>query len=635
MGCTIGKHRHGRRGYWLRNGAAICLEIGNRAWLATGRAIGFVKRMSKIADRRSGIRGLRSLIFRFRSTAVIRHVAVPQLGGTAPQRAHADHCAALLGRSQGLHRSAMLSIAASLLVACHQPPRITADLDMAETQASEPEAIMAAASIQARQVPEIAPQLALVSVRPDQVWDALRERFRLDHRVDHPAVAAQINWLKRNPRYFQQRAAAFARYMPYIADELLAYDIPGELALMPVIESALDPYAYSPGGAAGLWQFISITADRFELQRNHWYDGRRDVVAATDAAISYLSFLYQSFDDWLLVMAGYNAGEGTVRRSLRRYASGSHKDSDAAGASAESHASKFWRMSLPRETRQYVPRILAYAAVINDPQRYGVTLPDIPHQPGFQTVTLPGQYDLMKVADTLELSLDDLYALNPALNQWATPAQGPHRLIVPAELDAKAAANLLAAIPERDRMGWKRVTVAAGDTLGGLARRHGADLAGIRKANRLKGDRIRIGQALYIPKSSVDPSRYPIARLTGGTTHTVTAGDSLWSIARKHDVRIKQLVRWNELNPKKPLRLGQQIHVGATDRRVVRKVRYKVRKGDSLSRIASRFKVSTSDITRWNNLDAKRYLKPGQRLTLHVTVASAGNRGSSVGAGGR
>ncbi|MFK7913182.1 MAG: LysM peptidoglycan-binding domain-containing protein [Pseudomonadales bacterium] len=557
------------------------------------------------------------------------HTTTPRLGSTAVQPSRNDHCAVRPKRSQGLHRSAVLSIAASLLIACHQPPHIAADLNTSAREATQPEQTLEPAAPHSRSVPAITPQLAIVSVRPDQVWDALRDSFRLDHNLDSPAVTAQINWLKRHPHYFQQRAAAFARYMPYIADELSAYDIPGELALMPVIESALDPYAYSPGGAAGLWQFISITAERFDLQRNHWYDGRRDVVAATDAAISYLSFLYQSFDDWLLVMAGYNAGEGTVRRSLRRYASTSH----SAGTN-DDHPSKFWRMSLPRETRQYVPRILAYAAVIADPARYGVTLPDIPHQPGFQTVTLPGQYDLMKIADTLALSLDDLYALNPALNQWATPAEGPHRLIIPAELDAVTATAQLAAIPERDRMGWKRIKVAAGDTLGGLAQRHGADLAGIRKANRLKSDRIRVGQALYIPKSSIDPSRYPIARLTGGTSHTVSAGDSLWSIARKHDVRISQLVRWNELNPKKPLRLGQQIHVGATDRAVVRKVRYKVRQGDSLSRIASRFKVSTGDIARWNSLDAKRYLKPGQRLTLHVTVASAGNRGSASTAGG-
>ena len=608
MGCTIGKDRHGLRGRLRRRARAMGPG-------GTGAGI---------------IRGWLSL-------AVIR----PAQENTSQSRCATMHrpspgYSALPQRPpQGLGRYAIFGFAASLLVACHQPPRLTDTLSATDEEAvtsTDPVASTSTRSVLplARSAPDIHPQLVLVDVRPDQLWEALRESFRLDHNLDSADVRAQIDWLKRNPRYFQQRAAAFARYMPYIADELSAYDIPGELALMPVIESALDPYAYSPGGAAGLWQFISITADRFDLQRNHWYDGRRDVVAATDAAISYLSFLHQSFDDWLLVMAGYNAGEGTVRRSLRRY----NKTANERGTATSEHQSKFWHMNLPRETRQYVPRILAYAAVIADPQRYGVTLPDIPHQPGFRTVTLPGQFDLMKVADTLALSLDELYSLNPALNQWATPAQGPHRLIVPPDQDTEAAAAQLLAIPERDRMGWTRITVASGDTLSGLAQRHGADLAGIRKANRLRSDRIRIGQTLFIPKASVDQSRYPIARLIGGTTHTVRSGDSLWSIARKHDVRIKQLVRWNELNPKKPLRLGQKIHVGATDRKVTRRVRYKVRQGDSLSRIASRFAVSTADIARWNQLDTQRYIKPGQRLTLHVTVASAGNRGATGTAGG-
>ncbi|MGI9325162.1 MAG: LysM peptidoglycan-binding domain-containing protein [Pseudomonadales bacterium] len=444
----------------------------------------------------------------------------------------------------------------------------------------------------------------------------MSDNFALDDLTHHKAVKQEIKWLQRHPLYFQQRATAFAKYMPYIAEELREYGIPGELALMPVIESALDPYAYSPGGAAGLWQFIDVTAQRFGLQRDWWYDGRRDVIAATDAAISYLSFLHQSFDDWLLVMAGYNAGEGTIRRALRRYRSAAH-----SSPSATADDSTFWRLGLPRETRAYVPRVLAYAAVIKDPERYGIKLPMITNKPGFKVVTLAAQYDLMKVAKTLDLPINDLYRWNPAFNQWATPVTGPHRVIVPTNINATAASEQLAAIPEAQRMGWQRVTVASGDTLSGLAHRHGTQVSAIRKANRLQSDQIRVGRALYIPKSSTALSDYPVAKLHGGKTVTVGQGDSLWSIAQAHDVRIKDLVRWNELNPKRPLRVGQQIHVGATDRRVVRRVRYKVRRGDSLSLIASRFNVRTADIVRWNSIDRGAYLKPGQRLTLHVNVA--------------
>ncbi|MEM1230981.1 MAG: LysM peptidoglycan-binding domain-containing protein [Pseudomonadota bacterium] len=442
------------------------------------------------------------------------------------------------------------------------------------------------------------------------LWQQFRDGFALDHHLDHPAVQAELRWFKRHPNYFRLRSQAFATYMPYVLQEVQAYGIPTELALMPVIESALDPYAFSPGGAAGLWQFIDATAQRFGLRKTWWYDGRRDVIAATDAAMSYLSFLHQSFDDWLLVMAGYNAGEGSVRRALRRY--------KAQNAATEPG---FFDLRLPGETRQYVPRILAYAAVIADPEKYGVGLPELPLQPGFRTVTLPAQFDLMKVSELLQMPLEDLYRWNPALNQWATPAKGPHRLIVPPELDVVQAESRFAGIAEKERMGWKIITVRAGDSLSTIAARNGIRSADIRKINRLRSDLIRAGQQLYIPKSKEAAAQYPIARLHGDRTHTVRPGDSLWKLARANGVTIKQLVRWNELNPKAPLRVGQTLHVGRTSRSVMRKVRYRVRSGDNLSRIASRFNVRSADIASWNGLDISDYLQPGQRLTLHVNVA--------------
>ena len=180
-------------------------------------------------------------------------------------------------------------------------------------------------------------------------------------------------------------------------------------------------------------------------------------------------------------------------------------------------------------------------------------------------------------------------------------------------------------------MGWKIVTVKRGDSLSTLAHRNGTRSAAIRKINRLKSDMIREGQQLYIPKSKQAATSYPIARLHGDRTHTVRAGDSLWKLARKHEVSISQLVRWNELNPKAPLRVGQTLNVGKTSRSVMRKVRYRVRSGDSLSRIAAKFNVRTADIASWNGLDQAKYLKPGQRLTLHVNVAKGAPATSAVG----
>ena len=180
------------------------------------------------------------------------------------------------------------------------------------------------------------------------------------------------------------------------------------------------------------------TADRFGLEDNWWYDGRRDIVAATDAALAYFSFLYQTFDDWYLALAGYNAGEGNVRRALRK------------AKVNEITSDTYWHLPLPQETKRYVPRLLAYAAIIAEPQRYDIALPETTTAVTFKALELPEQFDLMKIAHVLELEIDEVYRLNPALNQWATPPEGPHRLLVPA--DATDAADRLHAVPANERV---------------------------------------------------------------------------------------------------------------------------------------------------------------------------------------
>ncbi|MEM1437289.1 MAG: LysM peptidoglycan-binding domain-containing protein, partial [Pseudomonadota bacterium] len=382
---------------------------------------------------------------------------------------------------------------------------------------------------------------------PETVWDRLRDGFSLQHAREAEAVQAELRWLERHPGYFLRRSERLERFLPAIVEQVTAAELPLEIALMPIVESALDPYAFSPGGAAGLWQFIPATADRFKLKRDYWYEARRDVEAATAGAIAYLKILYRRFDDWELALAAYNAGEGTVSRALRRHRK--------AHGEIRDRRSPFWTIRLPQETRRYVPRILALAAAIEAPERIGIELPAVLAEPTLQSVRLPGQFDLMKVASTLDVPVDELYALNPALNQWATPPDGPHRLYLPARLNAAEAEAALSAVDPDQRVAWARIQVRSGDTLSTLARRHGTDIASIRRSNQLRGDRIRVGQALLIPKSSAHPAHYPIPRRSAGKTHTVVAGDSLWSVSRQYGVTVSQLVRWNELHPKATLRL--------------------------------------------------------------------------------
>ncbi|MEQ8860187.1 MAG: LysM peptidoglycan-binding domain-containing protein [Pseudomonadales bacterium] len=502
-------------------------------------------------------------------------------------------------------------LATLLLASCQvlAPSPTLPATDAAETIAVLIEPV-AVPRIARRALPEAPPA-------PD-LWADIRATFVLDHALEQSRVQQELRWLKRHPSYLPRLKERLQRYLPHIHAEIHERGLPGELALLPIVESALDPYAFSHGGAAGLWQFIPATAKRFGLPRNWWMDGRRDPVLATDAALDYLEHLHGRLDDWYLAVAGYNAGEGNVRRALRK-----SKDGDRT----------FWVLDLPRETSAYVPRLLALAAVVAEPEAHGLELPELLPEPAFFTIETHGQFDLARAASALQMPVEALYEWNPALNQWATPPEGPHRLHVPIGL-AENAQDRISRVPENQRVQWLRIEVARGDTLSQIARRHSTDVATLRRVNQLNGSTIRAGQALFIPRSSEALSAYPVAARTPAGDYQVKPGDSLWSIARAHQVDLSRLIRVNQIGPKEVLKVGQRLNIPGTSgttqasapgssRDIIRKVRYGVRRGDSLAKIANRFNVGVNDLAQWNRLDTRNYLQPGQKLLIYVNVAAA------------
>ncbi len=450
---------------------------------------------------------------------------------------------------------------------------------------------------------------------PDpSLWADLIEGFQLDRHTEQKRVQQELRWLKRHPSYLHNMRGRLERHLAYIHGEVKARGMPSELALLPIVESALDPYAFSHGGAAGLWQFIPATAKRFGLERNWWYEGRRDPVAATEAALDYLDYLYRRFDDWYLALAGYNAGEGNVNRAKR-------KAPEGAG---------FFELKLPRETSAYVPRLLALAELVANPEALGVTLPAIGPEVPFEVVSTGSQMDLSVISRVTELDVETLYLWNPALNQWSTPPNGPHHLILPVA-EAERAAARIASVPADERVEWLRITVKPGDTLSQLASRHRTDVASLKQANGLRTARITAGDSLLIPKTPRAISNSITSR-NQGTTYVVQNGDSLWTISRAHNIPINKLMKTNHVGPKDYLRVGQKLTlpggtsspmaVSASRETQIRKVRYGVRRGDSLARIASKFNVRVKDIVNWNKLNTKDYLQPGQTLLLYVNAST-------------
>jgi membrane-bound lytic murein transglycosylase D len=449
-------------------------------------------------------------------------------------------------------------------------------------------------------------------------WRQLHSGLQLGG-TRHVEVQRQLAQYRRNARQVEIIFQRGSPYLGYIQGEVSKRGFPTEITLLPFVESSYDPFAYSHGRAAGLWQFIPGTARLYGLQLDWWYDGRRDVVASTRAALDYLDKLQQKFDgDWLLALAAYNSGEGTVGKAIAK--------NRRTGKPTD-----FWHLELPPETSAYVPKLLAISAMVANPGKYGIHLEPLPAQAGFEVVPTGGQLDLAVAAELAGLGTDELHRLNPGFNRWATHPDGPHRLAIPTEKAGSFRSNL-AALPESERVKWVRHKVEKGDTLSEIAARYDTTTTVLQRTNKLNGTGIRTGKHLLVPVAAKQPERYAVVAEhlqpdhsdADKLTYRVRNGDSLWSIANKHNVSIKQITRWNRLDSGALIKPGQHLvlwnrHEGSKDK-TVRTVHYTVRSGDSLSRIAQKFSVSIADLRRWNNLSRNKYLQPGQNLKLHVDV---------------
>ncbi|MFT7558646.1 MAG: membrane-bound lytic murein transglycosylase D [Flavobacteriales bacterium] len=475
--------------------------------------------------------------------------------------------------------------------------------------------------------PEFLPEFLVYDL-----WQRMREDFQWES-IDNSRVDIHMRWYLKHPRYIERVTQRGSLYLFHILNELELRDMPYELALLPIVESAFDPFAYSPSRASGLWQFVPWTARDLKLKQSWWYDGRRDVVASTSAALTYLQRLHKRYDgDWLLALAAYNSGMGRVNRAIRK--------NKKAGLPTD-----FWNLNLPKETASYVPRMIALAKIFENPSKYKLTLSPAPNTPQFAKVFVDSQIDLAQAADFAEIDMNTLYGLNPGFNRWATDPDGPHTLLIPIAKESIFRKNL-AANPAESRMTWTRYRIKRGDSLSTIARKFKLSAATLKSVNKIKGTNIREGKTLLIPKAGYNSEHYSKSfeqrlakRQAQGkksnlakSVYTINSGDSLWSISRKFGVTDKQIARWNNMAPKDLIHIGQKLTIWTKRKKVasqngnegvLRKLSYRVRKGDSLARIAGKFKVRIHDIVKWNALNQKHYLQPGQSLTLYVDVKNS------------
>ncbi|HEU5137325.1 MAG TPA: LysM peptidoglycan-binding domain-containing protein [Steroidobacteraceae bacterium] len=467
----------------------------------------------------------------------------------------------------------------------------------------------------------------IAGLTPEQypdVFDRIRAGFKLKD-IDSRQIDVQLAWYANNPQYLERVFGRAVPYLHHIVQEIERRGMPLELALLPVVESAFEPYARSWATANGLWQFMPGTGERFGLKQDWWYDGRRDVMASTRAALDYLQYMHDEFfDDWLLAIAAYNCGEFRVQREVNA--------NRAAGKGVD-----FFSLRLPSETRAYVPKLLAMRRLVANPEDYGIAFSPIPNEPYFARVETGGQLDLTLAAELAGITLDEVYELNPGFHRWATDPAGPHFLLLPRDTAEAFNKNLELLSPD-ERVRVSLHTVKSGESVATIAKKYKTQAIVVRDMNGLDANSpLVVGSELRVPTAVVNlPAKVMLAAARvdghGGRSgrrpavHVVRSGDSLWRIAKRNRMDVATLARLNGMGPGDTLRAGQKLVLNTratSGSRTAssgnsRAVSYKVRSGDTLSRIAKVFGVTVSDLVNWNGISKQTTLRPGQKLTVNV-----------------
>ncbi|WP_053423629.1 LysM peptidoglycan-binding domain-containing protein [Rheinheimera sp. KL1] len=517
-----------------------------------------------------------------------------------------------------------VAVAAALLASCAVPTQQDKTAGSADGQYESKDAPIQDKAASAQQVANallkhnspLQPDAKLAQY--DNLWQRIADQMLLTV-PDNDDIESQKRFFIRNQKLLKTASDNAAPFLYHIVTELERRNMPLELALLPIVESTYNPKAGSFSGVLGIWQFSSGTGRNFGLKQNAWYDGRRDVIESSRAAMDYLQYLYSNVEqDWLSAVAAFNAGEGRVFKAIERN-------------KYRGKPTDFWSLHLPKQNTSYIPKLLALAELLKNAEKYAIPMPILANQPQTKVIPMNRGLDLNKAADLLGISVAEIRRLNPGFKSTTVPSAN-YQLVVPID-SPDSIEQHLAALPQvkvAPVAASGRYKVKSGDSLSKIAAAHKTSVKAIQQANQLSNSQLKIGQQLIIPGLSQMAETTKVARpdkaahptSSEAQSYTVKSGDNLWEIGQKLKVSTEQLTKWNKLTANTQLKPGQTLtyYTKPVEKSAsaAKSMTYKVKSGDSLASIAQRFKVKVADIVRWNNIKANKYLQPGQQLTLYL-----------------
>ncbi len=432
--------------------------------------------------------------------------------------------------------------------------------------------------------------------------------------VINPRVERAISYFQNRARdSFEKWLTRYPYYYPMIKEILDSHELPEELIYHSMVESGLNPRAYSRAKAVGMWQFIFSTAKIYGLDRDWWVDERRDPEKATNAAAKYLKDLYLEFDDWYLALAAYNAGAGRINRAIRI-----HQTRD------------FWALNtLPKETKNHVPTVLATAIIAKNPKKYGFDIPKNDKIYNFDKVEVKNSTDLNVLAKCAGISVDELRQYNPELRQHATPSGKSYFLKIPSGLKNEFL-NSYNLLDDRQRFAPEYMihVVKSGHNLSWIADKYGVKIHQIASFNKIKNyNRLSIGQKLTIPISGnlLNSRNLAQNKEKNSVVYTVRSGDTLGHIAMRFSSTARKIRQLNGLsygsviypNQKLKVPINNKLNLTENPTNTVKEI-YTVKSGDTLSHISERYRVGMSKIRKWNGISHSDLIIPGQKLVIYV-----------------